>query len=62
MSEYINLNHISKIESVSDDGAYYISYHFVRKDISMTRKLRVVFDASSKSSSGYSVNNKIYSR
>ncbi|XP_015916747.4 uncharacterized protein [Parasteatoda tepidariorum] len=58
MKEYRDLNHmelvpdsdINKIESL------YLPHHGVVRDTSCTTKLRVVFDASSKTSSGLSLN------
>lgn len=51
--EYINLGHMHKTEE--NDG-YFLPHHGVVKESSLTTKLRVVFDASCKTTSGYSLN------
>ncbi|XP_057656751.1 uncharacterized protein LOC130894154 [Diorhabda carinulata] len=57
MSEYIELNHMSKLQNKRDENdGYLIPHHFVKKESSVTTKLRVVFDASCKTDSGYSLN------
>ncbi|XP_056631434.1 uncharacterized protein LOC130441674 [Diorhabda sublineata] len=57
MSEYIELNHMSKLQNKRDENdGYFIPHHFVKKESSVTTKLRVVFDASCKTDSGYSLN------
>lgn len=60
MEEYINLEHMSEIsrDSLSEKTPiYYIPHHCVEKPESTTTKLRVVFDASCKTSSNISLNN-----
>lgn len=58
MLEYLNLGHMSEVpaERINDKSAFYIPHHAVIKEGSMTTKLRVVFDASCKTSSGRSLN------
>lgn len=65
MSDYINNKHMELIEISEDDPAnscgnqYYLPHHGVIKEESTSTKLRVVFDASRKSSSGVSLNDKL---
>ena len=55
MNEHIRLNHITPVSNPADDG-YFIPHHAVIKESSSTTKLRVVEDASAKTSSGLSLN------
>lgn len=57
MTEYEELGHM-KLDSANSQ-AYYIPHHPVIKSSSTTTKLRVVFDASHKSSSGTSLNDHL---
>lgn len=63
MNEYIQLNHM---EMVKDDPmadvsrVYYMPHHSVIKEDSTTTKLRVVFDASCKTTTGISLNDVMY--
>ncbi|KAJ8974401.1 hypothetical protein NQ317_011245, partial [Molorchus minor] len=56
MEEYKSLGHMSKIENETEAPNYYFPYHAVYKDDSITTKIRIVFNGSAKSSSGYSLN------
>ncbi|XP_018404107.1 PREDICTED: uncharacterized protein LOC108780791 [Cyphomyrmex costatus] len=59
MREYLKLGHMRKLqEPVNDEISYfYMLHHCVIKHSSTTTKLRIVFDASSKTTSGISLNN-----
>ncbi|XP_077280432.1 uncharacterized protein LOC143907488 [Temnothorax americanus] len=57
MTEYRDLNHVKKASPVSSQHTqYYLSHHGVLKPDSATTKLRVVFNGSSASTSGRSLN------
>ena len=59
VNEFINLGHMELIPNpsiTSSKNWYYLPHHAVLKDSSTTTKLRVVFDASAKSSGGCSLN------
>ncbi|GFR09433.1 retrovirus-related Pol polyprotein from transposon 17.6, partial [Trichonephila clavata] len=59
MREYLSLGHMELILSIDsnvENQHYYIPHHFVINESSLTTKLRVVFDASAKTSSGVSLN------
>ncbi|XP_030753971.1 uncharacterized protein LOC115880817 [Sitophilus oryzae] len=58
MQEYIDLGHMKEIGNQFDElVSYYMPHHGVLKENSSTTKLRVVFDGSAVTSSGYSINN-----
>lgn len=63
MSEYINLGHAkldSPLETTTcERHQYYLPHQAVIRETSSTTKLRVVFDASSKSSTGVSLNDQL---
>ncbi|XP_062540880.1 uncharacterized protein LOC134208936 [Armigeres subalbatus] len=58
MREYLSLGHMRLVES--DDGnhshTYYLPHHPVIKEASTTTKVRVVFDGSARTSTGFSLN------
>lgn len=60
INEYIHLGHMSEINPTNVDfiatNRYYMPHHGVVNENSTTTKLRVVFDASAKTTSGYSLN------
>lgn len=59
MTEYSNLGHMVRIteeEAVKCTPRYYIPHHAVVKSNNLTTRLRVVFDASCKTSIGISLN------
>nr|XP_049464106.1 uncharacterized protein LOC120961248 [Anopheles coluzzii] len=57
MKEYLELGHMSLMNKDSgDERAYYLPHHPVFKASSTTTKVRVVFDGSAKTSTGYSLN------
>ncbi|UYV76985.1 hypothetical protein LAZ67_14002708, partial [Cordylochernes scorpioides] len=64
MQEYLNLGHMKVINEIEPEHpshqVYYMPYHAVLRDQSTTTKLRVVFDASAKTSTGLSLHDLLY--
>ena len=59
MNEYLSLGHMQLIENpqqTTSPSWYYLPHHSVIKESSTTTKLRVVFDASARTSTGVSLN------
>ncbi|XP_055627216.1 uncharacterized protein LOC129769151 [Toxorhynchites rutilus septentrionalis] len=54
--EYLHLGHMQIVTDRSEKGTYYLPHHAVLKPESTTTKLRVVFDASCKTTTGVSLN------
>ena len=63
MEEYIELGHAELVPIADlqkpDTEIFYLPMHVVLKDSSTTTKVRAVFDASAKSSSGFSLNDTL---
>lgn len=59
INEYLKLNYMSVIEDVDNDG-YYMLHHTVIKESSNTTKMRLVFDASAKTSNNISLNDYLW--
>lgn len=63
MHEYLELKHMRQIKKDNSrweiQPQYYLPHHCVIKTASVTTKLRVVFDASSKTTSGLSLNDAL---
>ncbi|XP_065094714.1 uncharacterized protein LOC135715326 [Ochlerotatus camptorhynchus] len=57
IKEYLSLGHMRLVEADDENApAYYLSHHPVIKEASTTTKVRVVFDASAKTFTGFSLN------
>ncbi|XP_073841332.1 uncharacterized protein [Musca autumnalis] len=60
MREYITLGHMEKVDDSTYVPSYYLPHHGVFKYDSTTTQLRVVFNGSSPSSNGRSLNDNLY--
>lgn len=60
MREYENLNHMELKSSSTTNKSYYIPHHCIIRPQSTTTKLRVVFDASCKTTNGLSLNDLVF--
>ena len=63
VGEYADLHHAEPVPSAdlckTEADCFYLPMHGVVKEASTTTKLRIVFDASAKTSTGYSINNSL---
>ncbi|UYV70708.1 hypothetical protein LAZ67_8000337 [Cordylochernes scorpioides] len=61
MQEYLVLGHMNEVKgNENDHKAFYLPHHPIIKEKSFTTKLRVVFNASSKTTTGYSLNDILH--
>ncbi len=64
IQEFLALGHMEEVPfpecQDTPPATYYLPHHFVTNESSSTTKLRVVFDGSSKTSSGVSLNDTMY--
>ncbi|XP_073811829.1 uncharacterized protein [Musca autumnalis] len=61
LEEYKNLGHMVPVDTPNDEtGTFYLPHHAVIKPESSSTKVRVVFNASSKTSTGISLNDALY--
>ncbi|XP_076291067.1 uncharacterized protein LOC143214214 [Lasioglossum baleicum] len=56
LDEYLKLGHMAETRTQTIEDGYYLPHHPILKQSSLTTKLRVVFDASAKTSKGISLN------
>ncbi|XP_055600806.1 uncharacterized protein LOC129749761 [Uranotaenia lowii] len=61
MDEYIQLGHMREVVETSNTKRCFLPHHPVEKESSTTTKLRVVFDASCKTTTGISLNDGLLS-
>ncbi|KAH8251117.1 hypothetical protein KR032_000974, partial [Drosophila birchii] len=60
IQEYLDLGHMNEVPSTLNSPTYYLPHHAVIKPESTTTKLRVVFNASSPSANGTSLNDILH--
>ncbi|XP_041675372.1 uncharacterized protein LOC121530409 [Drosophila eugracilis] len=60
IQEYLDLGHMHEVPSTHSSPTYYLPHHAVIKPESTTTKLRVVFNASSPSANGTSLNDILH--
>ena len=60
IQEYIDNGYLSKVEDPSTSPAYYIPHHAVYKPEKSSSKIRIVLDASCKTTSNNSLNDMLY--
>ncbi|XP_052858246.1 uncharacterized protein LOC128266018 [Drosophila gunungcola] len=60
IQEYLDLNHMREVFPTHDFASYYLPHHAVLKPESITTKLRLVFNASSPSANGASLNDILH--
>nr|XP_044249383.1 uncharacterized protein LOC123002820 [Drosophila takahashii] len=60
IQEYLDLGHMHLVSPKDDSSNFYLPHHAVFKPDSTTTKVRVVFNASNKSSNGYSLNDILH--
>ena len=58
IQEFIDLGHLEKVQpgEINNSPNFYLPHHCVLKEDGTTSKLRVVFDASAKTTTGFSLN------
>lgn len=63
LQEYESLGHMQQVSNfeLSNSDVYYLPHHGILREQNRTTKLRVVFNGSSQTSSGYSLNDMLYS-
>ncbi|XP_036347618.1 uncharacterized protein LOC118756996, partial [Rhagoletis pomonella] len=59
MQELLNMGHMELVGNAQPHKSYYMPHHAVVKNTSSTTKLRVVFNASCKTTSGFSLNDAL---